>query len=332
VLVGPGLAADPDPKDIADDVAAARKELNAKGSSGGFFNANGKARLEAWKAAAEKGSAAGQWLYGRCFDDGVGVEQNPETAVKWYRQSAEQGFPFGQNSLAWCYRYGEGVEPNAEEALKWLKRAADQKEAVALFNLAQLHELGLGTTADAGEAVRLYALASEAGYVEGTMRLIAANEDGDLVKADRAELAKLNRRAKDQIGDGAEKVVAGYAFRRKPVGRAAPEATGVTGGKEVNLADCRGKVVVVAFTAEWCKPCRDDEPNRKALEKDLKDRPFLLVYVDVDKYPVATEAWGVDTVPRLFVLDPKGVVRESKLKAKDVTKVVEGLVADVKKP
>src|SRR5262245_52985782 len=95
----PARAAEPDPKDIADDVAAARKELNFKSTSAGFFKANAEKRVEAWKAAAEKGSPGAQWLYGRCLELGIGAKEDLEAALMWFTKSAKQGFALGQNSL-----------------------------------------------------------------------------------------------------------------------------------------------------------------------------------------------------------------------------------------
>lgn len=326
--VGAANVAAEEPKDVAADVAAARKELNLNGSSAGYFETNAKARLAAWKAAAEKGSAAAQWLYGRCLDTGAGVEQSEEEAVKWYRKSAEQGFALGQNSLGAMYRDGTGVKEDAAEAAKWFRKAADQKEPMALVNLAKMYDEGNGLKQDAKEAEVLYERASAVGHVPATLLLLGRAEDE---KAGGAAAKRLRARAKEQLGDKAEKRIAEYLFGLNPVGKPAPDFTVKVDKKDVSLAAQKGKVVVVAFTAEWCGPCRADAPNRKALAERLKDQPFALILVDVDENRATTGAWGVDSIPRLFVIDPKGVVRETNLRAKDVAKTVDDLLADLKK-
>ena len=55
-------------------------------------------------------------------------------------------------------------------------------------------------------------------------------------------------------------------------------------GKKTNLKALRGKIVVLQFTASWCKVCREEMPY---LEKDLwqayKDKNVVLIGVDRDE-------------------------------------------------
>ena len=73
---------------------------------------------------------------------GHGVEQNYETAFKWYKRSAENGNADSQNKLGYMYSKGEGTEQNFTEAVKWWKQAADQYEASAAFNLGIMYYAG----------------------------------------------------------------------------------------------------------------------------------------------------------------------------------------------
>jgi len=55
-------------------------------------------------------------------------------------------------------------------------------------------------------------------------------------------------------------------------------------GRKTNLKALRGKIVVLQFTASWCKVCREEMPY---LEKDLwqayKDKNVVLIGVDRDE-------------------------------------------------
>lgn len=55
-------------------------------------------------------------------------------------------------------------------------------------------------------------------------------------------------------------------------------------GSKTNLKSLRGKIVVLQFTASWCKVCREEMPY---LEKDLwqayKDKNVVLIGVDRDE-------------------------------------------------
>ena len=41
--------------------------------------------------AAEQGHAQAQYRLGICYDEGSGVEEDEDEAVKWYWKAAEQG-------------------------------------------------------------------------------------------------------------------------------------------------------------------------------------------------------------------------------------------------
>jgi peroxiredoxin len=99
-----------------------------------------------------------------------------------------------------------------------------------------------------------------------------------------------------------------------------------------SLKDLRGKVVVVAFWASWCVPCRTDLADLKEKyakhhadgleivgisldEKDETARRYLKKH-DIPGIHVVGktarklgEAWGVEHIPMQFVIDRKGRLR-----------------------
>ncbi len=62
-----------------------------------------------------------------------------------------------------------------------------------------------------------------------------------------------------------------------------------SGGKEVQLADYKGKVVLVNFWATWCMPCRIEIPWFNEFEEKYKDKGFAVLGVDFDSH----EDWDV---------------------------------------
>jgi thiol-disulfide isomerase/thioredoxin len=63
-----------------------------------------------------------------------------------------------------------------------------------------------------------------------------------------------------------------------PLSFALPER----GGGTLDLAQLKGKVVVVTFWASWCPPCRADEPSLRKLSRRFSRDSFQLVAVSVD--------------------------------------------------
>lgn len=125
----------------------------------------------------------------------------------------------------------------------------------------------------------------------------SACTDGDSV----AEQAKRNPDAGYIAGDGSIVTVA-PADRREPV-----ELSGETlDGSTLDLADLRGKVVVVNLWASWCGPCEREAPHLVAVAERYKkaNKPVQMVGIDYREPSVETgraqaEVWGF-TWPSVF--------------------------------
>jgi peroxiredoxin len=118
------------------------------------------------------------------------------------------------------------------------------------------------------------------------------------------------------------------------VDKPAPDFSALTlDGRTVSLADFRGqKKVVVTFWASWCGPCRMEMPSLiqfyKRNHSDASDFEILAVSIDEDpkaaanfatamklNFPVLLDssksvanAYGVEGIPTMFVIDKAGKV------------------------
>jgi thiol-disulfide isomerase/thioredoxin len=97
-----------------------------------------------------------------------------------------------------------------------------------------------------------------------------------------------------------------------------------------DLAELRGKVVLINFWATWCPPCRREMPSMERLSQALKGEAFAVLAVDVGEdadtihaftsqldtalhFPIlldstsrAMQAWKVAGLPTTFLVDKQG--------------------------
>ena len=119
-------------------------------------------------------------------------------------------------------------------------------------------------------------------------------------------------------------------------GSAAPQVNlPLLDGGTADLAQERGKVVVLNFWATWCVPCRAEMPALQHVADDLQSERFTLFEVDLQedaatidpfrrqlglRMPIlldgdgeVTQRYGVRALPSTFLIDKQGVVHQQHL-------------------
>ncbi len=105
-------------------------------------------------------------------------------------------------------------------------------------------------------------------------------------------------------------------------------------GKQINISDLKGKVVVIDFWATWCSPCVAEIPEMKQLYEKFKSQGVEFIGISLDQksqtlrnyckengvtWPQYCEEgkgwdtkvsleWGISSIPRVFILDKDGKI------------------------
>jgi TPR repeat protein len=108
-------------------------------------------KIDVTRAQAEAGDASSQLLMALVASDGGnGGPKDPVQACKWFRLAADQGYANAQYMLGRSYVLGEGLQINYVEGYKWVFLAAAQNEQTAVkFRDALKEELTSGQIAEA---------------------------------------------------------------------------------------------------------------------------------------------------------------------------------------
>jgi peroxiredoxin len=137
--------------------------------------------------------------------------------------------------------------------------------------------------------------------------------------------------------------------RATAVGVAAPEIhLPNPDGEIVTLSSLKGNVVLVDFWAQWCKPCRMENPNVVKAYNKYKDKGFTVYGVSLDRTKekwvqaieedgltwthvsdlqyfnsVAAQTYGVASIPFSILLDRDGKIIAKNLRGKALEDALE---------
>jgi thiol-disulfide isomerase/thioredoxin len=119
----------------------------------------------------------------------------------------------------------------------------------------------------------------------------------------------------------------------------------------ISLNTTLGKLTILDFWASWCGPCRVDSPNLVKVHNAYKDNGLAIIGISLDKNKGSWEkaiendkldwtqvshlmrwddptaaAYGVNSIPQLFLLDENGIVIAKERHAEDFIPILEQIL------
>jgi thiol-disulfide isomerase/thioredoxin len=197
--------------------------------------------------------------------------------------------------------------------------------------------LGLWTVAQGGLGMAQLAMAQEGGQAPSILSRIKTQAVErnvfvrvDILEEDLNEFERMSLLPQQSESAGSQ----GVPGDSDPmVGKAAPPVrTKLLDGTPFNLAEHKGKVVVLDFWATWCGPCVRALPelmenmsgfsskeailvavnqgeSKKVISQFLKNKKLTDLTVAMDKSQKIGRDYQVQGIPKTVVIDSKGVVR-----------------------
>ena len=129
------------------------------------------ARLQEYKAEAEKGSQAMQCIVGMCIEKGWGTVSDETAAYELYNAAASRGYASALYLAGRCSEYGVGTKHDPEKAFDLYMQAAKQHSKAAVCAIGNCFERGIFVRRDSDSAQLWYRAAADSGYSYAAYRL-----------------------------------------------------------------------------------------------------------------------------------------------------------------
>lgn len=127
------------------------------------FAENVVAHIDSVSKLAEVGDINAMFLYGSCFEQGLGVRQDYGKAYEWYKKAADHGQKNAFGAIGGLYRVGHGVPVDNKQAFEWFKKGAELKDNNAMLCLGNCYYMGLGVEKNLEEAAFWWEKAADGG-------------------------------------------------------------------------------------------------------------------------------------------------------------------------
>lgn len=152
-------------------------------------------KVKYYRLAANQGQAYSQYLLGRAYETGKGVEQDYQEAARWYNLAADQGYAAAQYEIGEIYYHARGVEKDIKTSFKWHSRASDQGYAASIARLGEFYGFGEVVEKDTKKAIELFEKAVALEDPSAMVFLGWHYQSGDGVEEDKKKAVEYFRKS-----------------------------------------------------------------------------------------------------------------------------------------
>jgi len=175
------------------------------------------------QAQSVLGNSDAQFDLAQLYDQGVGVKQNTQEAIKYYRLAAAQQDLRAEYTLAILYLDGRDAATDHKKGIELLEDTAFKGNVLAQYALARIYEQGfhdangqVNIQPDYEHAVSMYSLAAANDYGLAQYRLAELMVREKLADNSLAAIAKRNKTIKElyqgAVSSGVEQAALPLAF------------------------------------------------------------------------------------------------------------------------
>lgn len=117
--------------------------------------------LEKLQSLAQSDDTVAMAFLGELYEYGRGVEQDSQSAFKWYKKAAELNYAPAQYNLAVLLSNENKGMLDLPQAYFWAEKAAEQNNVNAQFLVGAFHDQGKGTFPSKQQAYKWYKRAAD---------------------------------------------------------------------------------------------------------------------------------------------------------------------------
>lgn len=193
--------------------------------------------------SADKGNGDAQYYLSLMYSSGIGVDKNPQEAVRWLikaadnmqidalrelgkryvegrdiekdevlgtfmtSMAADRGNATAMNDMGYYYSKGIAFDQNKKEALRYYQMAADRGDVIAMSNIAKIYYNGEGIEQNLAKSAEYFEKAARLGDAQSQYNLGVLYEKGRGVEQNMKQAIKWWKKAADQGHFGADEAL-----------------------------------------------------------------------------------------------------------------------------